>query len=680
MIQTTAPTPNAGSLQTAAAASHAAPGMPMADFAALLGLGAEFPGAVTPSPTLHTGAVSEDVPAPISLPDALKGTQQGLAALALQAGAALSRPLESAIPTALPVAGQVAQGTAQATTSTTLTPTIQPPVNGSPVPPVAAFVPSTLPDTAAKPTLPSAQPMAAKPTPRPATKPGLPTTAAPETALVSSEMALPSDGKGGKTTGKLLPSVHRPAKHQPDATLAEAGPTVEKAGQVPVAAIASGAAIVDVSVAAVIPPAPIPTVEVKPSGSGEQSLPVPARAQQPAALRNAEPGGPAPISPAVLAQVRAVRFEPIEIVATEVPEAVPALTASHAPTTPASPAASEALPDPATGAPVPTVDLRASQPQAPAVAVGRPVPLPEYDTASGATAPIDRPILPQTPMQPAATRVATETTAPPAHREAAAAPAMPAPTALGISPQSAPADHPPEASAMAADLAPVKRDVRASDPVKVKAEVEAETLPEAGAVAQHPAPRPFAPQIGADGPTAPVANPSDGTSALSPPPAEAPQDFDTLVSRIAEAREAAAPHVVRTAMPHGEFGRVSMQLDHSDGGLSVTLASRDPEFTGAVQAAAAAMASNASAGGDQPRQDGSAAQQNNAQGQAQSGAQANANGGQGQQPRADASGQQSGQQARREGGSFSRQQDQQQPGSPARDRGQQRSGGGSLYA
>lgn len=129
-------------------------------------------------------------------------------------------------------------------------------------------------------------------------------------------------------------------------------------------------------------------------------------------------------------------------------------------------------------------------------------------------------------------------------------------------------------------------------------------------------------------------------------------------------------------MAHGEFGRVSMQLDHSDGGLSVTMASRDPEFTGVVQAAAAAMASNASAGSEQPRHDGSAAQQNNAQSQAQTGPQTNTNtAGQGQQARADASGQQ----PRREGGSFMRQHNQQPPGSPAHGRAEQRSGGG-VYA
>ncbi len=158
----------------------------------------------------------------------------------------------------------------------------------------------------------------------------------------------------------------------------------------------------------------------------------------------------------------------------------------------------------------------------------------------------------------------------------------------------------------------------------------------------------------------------------STPPADAQHDFDTLVARLGEAREAAAPHLVRTAFEHAEFGRVAMQLRHDDGGLSVTLASHDPEFTGAVQAAVASMAGGSAANSDQPRHDNPAPQQ----GQSQNTAQAHAGGQSQQQARADASGQQ----ARREGGSHSSgQRDQPQSGSQQRGR-EQRSGGSDVYA
>ncbi|WP_313433953.1 hypothetical protein [Novosphingobium sp.] len=78
-----------------------------------------------------------------------------------------------------------------------------------------------------------------------------------------------------------------------------------------------------------------------------------------------------------------------------------------------------------------------------------------------------------------------------------------------------------------------------------------------------------------------------------------PQDFDTLVGRLSEAREAAMPHIVRTAMHHGQFGQVSLEFRHEDGGLAVTMASSAPGFNGSVQAAVAANLA-----GDQPRDSG----------------------------------------------------------------------------
>jgi hypothetical protein len=104
-----------------------------------------------------------------------------------------------------------------------------------------------------------------------------------------------------------------------------------------------------------------------------------------------------------------------------------------------------------------------------------------------------------------------------------------------------------------------------------------------------------------------LAVPSQMSLAAPPTPAvgqpnaspQQPQDFDTLVGRLSEAREAAMPHIVRTAMHHGQFGQVSLEFRHEDGGLAVTMASSAPGFNGSVQAAVAANLAN-----DQPRDSG----------------------------------------------------------------------------
>ncbi|WP_374414614.1 hypothetical protein [Novosphingobium colocasiae] len=111
-----------------------------------------------------------------------------------------------------------------------------------------------------------------------------------------------------------------------------------------------------------------------------------------------------------------------------------------------------------------------------------------------------------------------------------------------------------------------------------------------------------------DRPTAVIASPAPaplmatGAAAFGPqsapdalPPAPAapsgtavPQDFDTLVSRLVEAREAASPQVVRTSLLHAELGTIGLKFRHEAGGLSVTLASGQADLAGSVQAALAA--------------------------------------------------------------------------------------------
>lgn len=153
----------------------------------------------------------------------------------------------------------------------------------------------------------------------------------------------------------------------------------------------------------------------------------------------------------------------------------------------------------------------------------------------------------------------------------------------------------------------------------------------------------------ATGAAAPAASPSA-------PMAEKAQDFETLVSRLSEAREAASPHLVRTAIAHAEFGRISLQFRHEDNGLSVTMANGDPAFAGAVQAAAQASGAGNESDRSAPQQQG--APQHSAPG----------GGGQGQQPRAE----QAGRARNRDAGTPSRSQDS-ETGEPSRR-------GGGIYA
>lgn len=152
---------------------------------------------------------------------------------------------------------------------------------------------------------------------------------------------------------------------------------------------------------------------------------------------------------------------------------------------------------------------------------------------------------------------------------------------------------------------------------------------------------------------------------------DAPQDFATLMGRLAQAREAGDPHLVRTSLAHGEFGRVSLQFRHDDAGMAVTMASADPDFTRSVQAAAAASLAGGNAGtGDQPRGDTSQSQ-TAAQGGPGNG---NGAGAQNQQGRAD----QAGRNVQREAETASRSQNP-EASSPRRSRDGTRPGGG-VYA
>ena len=63
-----------------------------------------------------------------------------------------------------------------------------------------------------------------------------------------------------------------------------------------------------------------------------------------------------------------------------------------------------------------------------------------------------------------------------------------------------------------------------------------------------------------------------------------------MIDRLVEARAAAQatrePHTVNAAIQHAEFGQVSLQFRQDAAGLSVVMASADPELAKALQVAA----------------------------------------------------------------------------------------------
>ena len=99
------------------------------------------------------------------------------------------------------------------------------------------------------------------------------------------------------------------------------------------------------------------------------------------------------------------------------------------------------------------------------------------------------------------------------------------------------------------------------------------------------------------GATAPAAMPA--TNPAQPAPGH---DFAALVDRLLAARDAAsAPGgSVDVSVRHADFGEVAVRFHHDPAGLTVSVASADPDFARAVEAAvpppAAATAGNSTTG------------------------------------------------------------------------------------
>lgn len=106
------------------------------------------------------------------------------------------------------------------------------------------------------------------------------------------------------------------------------------------------------------------------------------------------------------------------------------------------------------------------------------------------------------------------------------------------------------------------------------------------------------------------------------------QDFAQLMDRLIAARDAAQtglPQNVQIAVKHADFGPISVSFQQDQHGLAVSVASPDPEFARAVQAAIPAP--TASTGADSTGRDGSGRDGTGQNGQAQGFARADASGG-----------------------------------------------------
>lgn len=107
----------------------------------------------------------------------------------------------------------------------------------------------------------------------------------------------------------------------------------------------------------------------------------------------------------------------------------------------------------------------------------------------------------------------------------------------------------------------------------------------------------------APAPDVPRQTASSGSGAA---PAPAHHQIELLIDNLAQARETGRSARGELLLRHAEFGSVTIQIDGAQGDLRATLASRDPGFAPAAQAALA-VSQTADSAGSQPRQQDQAA-------------------------------------------------------------------------
>lgn len=97
---------------------------------------------------------------------------------------------------------------------------------------------------------------------------------------------------------------------------------------------------------------------------------------------------------------------------------------------------------------------------------------------------------------------------------------------------------------------------------------------------------------------------SANTPVTAPTAMPAGHDFAQLIDRLVAARESTQPQAATLALAHAEFGKVELRFASDGAGLSVALASADPDFARAVQAAVPPVTASADSSAAQGRQQG----------------------------------------------------------------------------
>ena len=288
------------------------------------------------------------------------------------------------------------------------------------------------------------------------------------------------------------------------------------------------------------------------------ALPVPANGKiLPVGLPVALP------SEAPAAQAQPVDQDPAAAPPAALPSAIATLPTALLKARPAGPAAQAAPAD----APQQTMSEDAAEPADPAIAVTEPL----------ATLPVialvSQPASPGEPASPAETALSREPGRPTqAPIAASPQPAMSQPAvtqpAVSAAGQQTPPPSTPQLTALP-EAAPAEREaavqqVRMIEPAAAQPVAASETVLAAPPVIRDAAPAAIT-----------------ATTAA----AERPHDFTALVDRLVAAREAMQPQNVTMAVRHAEFGAVQLRFQQDASGLSVAMASADPDFARAVSAA-----------------------------------------------------------------------------------------------
>jgi Meckel syndrome type 1 protein len=194
--------------------------------------------------------------------------------------------------------------------------------------------------------------------------------------------------------------------------------------------------------------------------------------------------------------------------------------------------------------------------------------------------------------------------------QAATAFELPLPAASQAQPQ-APAQQaaaqPVLAQLLQANTRPAPRKGGEEATIATTSAVDAADLPKEASRPATPAPILPVPSPVAIAAATPDALAAQPTAASAPAPAATAErhDFAAVIDKLAEARELARPGRADMHLAHREFGQVSVQFELAGQALKVAMASADPGFAPAVQAALAdrpvAAAADAARADNQPQ-------------------------------------------------------------------------------